>query len=157
MKNRLKAAMKSSISEILETMFFVSLEFDESGNFDDFIQSANGNLSASRLRFGGDLSGSFFFYAPESVLLTITENFLAQDRYSITKNHVEGTLKEITNMIAGSTLSSFDKQALFNLNIPEVIDTNRKFESFDEAGNEQIFFMINSLEGRLAAKLTFSI
>lgn len=61
MKNRLKAAMKSSISEILETMFFVSLEFDESGNFDDFIQSANGNLSASRLRFGGDLSGSFFF------------------------------------------------------------------------------------------------
>jgi CheY-specific phosphatase CheX len=157
MKNRLKAAMKTSISEVLETMFFISLEFDESGRFDDFIQSAKNDLLASRLSFGGDLSGYFFFFTPESVLLTITENFLAQDRYSITKNHVDGTLKEITNMIAGSTFSRFDKHALFNLNIPEVIDINSRSETLNDVPHEQIFFLINSLEGRLAAKLSYKI
>ena len=108
-------AMKNSISEVLETMFFLPVDFSDTVNAEEI------QMSVTKLDFSGPFSGSFVLFIPEEFAVSLTANFLGKDKEKVSEDNVIETSKEVINMIAGSTFANLDDQAVFDLNIPENI------------------------------------
>ena len=118
-RDSLIEAMKTSISEVLETMFFCPVAFPETAKSAGWLPSDNSGIIATKQDFSGPISGSFFLVVPEKAALTLTAAFIGKDEESVSQDHVDETPKEIVNMIAGYTLTILDDLALFELGIPE--------------------------------------
>ena len=149
----MKTAMKNSISEVLETMFFLPLDFPPDSDAGEASWNSDAEKTiAAKLKFSGPFEGHFVFLVPGDSALSIAADFLGIDENSITKDQITETVKEMINMLVGNTFSHYDDQELFNLDIPELI-------SFDEAwgtrsGNEEeILVLFNTLEDQLALKM----
>jgi len=144
-KEVLKAAMKRSISEVLETMFFLPLEFPEGQAQETAGNEGNGTLLVTKLDFHGPFSGSFLFFIPEELTLSLTASFLGEDEAKVTGSDVTGMVKEIVNMIAGNTFSILDDKAMFDLDIPEILDSHGP-----QPGKAGIFIPIRTIGNSLA-------
>ncbi len=120
MKNLLMTAMTNSIFEVLETMFFLALEFVEDPDQDSVRAIKTQPGKACCLSFSGDVSGSVCLMVPEDLLLEMTENFMGEDRDTLQAEHLEGTLSEIVNMVCGNALRNIDATTPFELGIPEI-------------------------------------
>ncbi len=151
-KKALISAMKASISEVLEKMFFLPMDFSEVVNLGELYNSGKDKMLTSKLSFKGPFSGYFRFFMPRDLAFFLTAGFLGEDEGNVSQDQVTGTLKEILNMIAGSTFSVFDNQAVFDLDIPELV-------GFDDLGRdhsnteEEIFVAVNTLDNCLALKM----
>ncbi len=118
-KAMMKKAIMNSISDILETMFYMSIEFKEiQGFMEDFSQSDE--IILSSIIFKGSISGEFHIYISLESLSCMAENFMGVDYESLTEDYITGIIKEFVNMLAGSTLSSLDNREKFQLSIPEI-------------------------------------
>lgn len=125
-------AMKTSISEVLEKMFFLPIDFLDSIDGHQHITEADCFLAS--LSFDGDPSGCFFLCMPSSLAGSVSADFLGIREGDVTKEHITGTVQEMINMLAGNTLSNYDAQAVFNLRIPQLIEETQMgvaLESFD--------------------------
>lgn len=148
----LTSAMKTSIFDVLETMFFLPVDVSESGIADRSIIFDPEKTVASRLDFDGPLSGHFDFLVPENLALSLTANFLGQDESRVSPDQAIETVKEITNMIAGNTFSIFNPRAVFNLDIPQMGRVDGL--NMDHPGSEtDICVLINTLDGCLMLRL----
>ena len=78
-------------------------------------------MKTAAITFSGNFSGTIFLGIPEPLLRTMTENLMGEDIDTLTPEHVDGTLKEALNMIAGSALTRVDKTAYMGLGIPEIV------------------------------------
>ena len=116
MKTQWMTQVMNSIFEVMETMFFLTLEKTKSPPIE--IAEA---LKTSAITFSGEYSGTIFLGIPESLLRTMTENLLGQDISTLTQAHVDGTIKEALNMIAGSALTKVDNTNYMGLGIPEIV------------------------------------
>ena len=151
-KKALISAMKASISEVLEKTFFLPMDFSEVVNLGELYNSGKDKMLTSKLSFKGPFSGYFLFFMPRDLAFFLTAGFLGEDEGNVSQDQVTGTLKEILNMIAGSTFSVFDNQAVFDLDIPELV-------GFDDLGRdhsnteEEIFVAVNTLDNCLALKM----
>jgi len=85
----------------------------------------------------------------------LTENFVGEAKVKITEDHLIGTIKEILNMISGSTFTNYDDQAVFNLDIPEIVDIKNVSEASKKPDYEEIFIPIETVGGKLGVKLEF--
>ena len=150
MKN-LKAAMMTSISSVLETMFFMSTDFSvpQTRNPIDLLQSES--AAACQLEFSGPLSGSFLLVIPETLLVDMAVNFMGLEPEEIGSPQREGTIKELVNMIAGNTFSTLNNQVEFQLAIPELVDA-REITLQTSAENE-IELLTETTGGCLAVKV----
>ena len=117
-RNSLTAAMKTSIFNVLEKMFFLPLELNESRT-SNYLAEIN-KVLCGKLMFKGCFSGQFLFYISECLANTITADFMGMDKKDISTSNVIETLKEIINMIAGNTFALYDDKAVFNLGIPAI-------------------------------------
>ena len=153
MKKNLKTAMMASISNVLETMFFMPLEFDEQVDLEAVGLLGEGKTKVCRLNFKGRFSGYFILFVPEGLLFTFTENFMGMEKDEITKDHINGTLKELLNMVAGDTFTNFDDTLDFQLGIPEQIVFDSIPESGITEGEDEIVTIIETTEGYLAIKI----
>ena len=151
-KEALTAAMKTSISDVLETMFFLPLDVYDTASPEELRIFETEGIMACKLTFSGPFSGRFVFWAPNESALSLTANFLGMDQSGISKDQITETVKEIINMIAGNTFSIFNPQVVFNLDIPQMI----QFEDpcMDHSGSEEeAFIVITTLEDRLALQM----
>ena len=119
MKKQLMIQVVNSIFEVMETMFFLTLEEQNETSMDTLPDPASFKTSA--ITFSGDFSGTIFLQVTQSLLETMTENFLGQDKDTLSTDHVEGTLKEALNMVAGSALTRVDNTVYMGLGIPEIV------------------------------------
>jgi len=122
MMKTLTTAMMTSISEVMETMFYLPVEFGERPA--TLIQSGMDTLKpmACQLEFIGDFSGCFTLLIPKDLLVEMTESFMGESKENLGDEHLTGTLTETLNMIGGNALSQIDSKKPFGLNIPMVID-----------------------------------
>jgi len=113
--------MKTSISEVMETMFFLPVEFGQT-----IVLSRAGldvqDTMACKLAFSGDISGQVILAAPESLVLEMAENFMGEPRDQLTREHLTGTLQEMLNMVCGNALRNTQASTPFELGIPEIIN-----------------------------------
>ena len=123
MKN-LMTLMKTSISEVLETMFYLPVEFRE--NLPPVItESIKKNIKTGcRLKVTGSLSATFQLFIPDQLLLDMTQNFMGEDPENCNEEYLNGTLKEALNMITGNALKSLETKTPPDLDIPEIIDSS---------------------------------
>ena len=116
MKTKMMNQVTHSIFEVMETMFFLTLEERENNEDID-----TGNMKTAAVTFSGSFSGTISLSIPQDLLIVMTENFMGEDMKALSAEHVDGTLKEALNMIAGSALTLLDNTAYMGLGIPEII------------------------------------
>lgn len=112
-------AMKDSISEVLETMFFLPIDRTVIVEKEAFNRALTDELQLVKVEFTGHFSGSFMLLIPDELALFLTASFLGVIEERVLPAHISETKKEIVNMIAGNTLSNFNDQVVFNLGIPK--------------------------------------
>jgi CheY-specific phosphatase CheX len=151
-KNLLKMAMKNSISDVLETMFFLPMDFSDMVDAHELWNTGKDQILAAKLNFDGPLIGDCIFYIPERLAKSITADFMGKEEEGISDDQVKGTVKEIINMIVGNTFSRYDPEAAFNLGIPELVSFNYYFNKVYDAG-DRFYFIIDTLENHLAFQL----
>jgi len=151
--------MTTSISEVLETMFFMTIEATEDTEWTDLTDSTayGENLFASKIDFKGPLSGTFFLMVPERILSGMTEMFMGLEEREVTETHLSGTILEAINIIAGNTFSKLDDQTVFNLEIPESVEAGSLSSIAQSAGKEIIFFRIETPGGNLGLLLLYTL
>lgn len=130
-----------SISEVMETMFYIPVEprngytticesglfldnLDHPEHFKSIFKSGKrvaeaDNIQAATITFHGTFSGEICLIVPEKLLVVMTENFMGEERRHLTDEHLDGTLKETLNMLAGNTFSKIDTESSFCLGVPE--------------------------------------
>jgi CheY-specific phosphatase CheX len=152
-KASLIQAMKLSISKVLEKMFFLPLDFDDSTDSMVLSELENNGALTVTLEFAGPFKGCLFMSMPKDLALHATANFLGKEEDRVSEDDVMGTVKEIINMIAGNTFSTYDDQAVFNLGAPEVIP---EYEGMDDPDRpmDSMHISVNSLKD---SRLTFSV
>ena len=122
MKKILMKAMMTSISEVMETMFFLPVEFGEESTMVKSGIDINKPVQTSQLKFTGDVSGSLFIVVPKDLIGEMAENFMGESQDRLTEAHLSGTLTEMLNMVCGNALSKAKSKVPFELGIPQVID-----------------------------------
>lgn len=158
MKEALKTAMMTSISEVLETMFFMTIETTEGAQWADMMDDVSGEKHyASKIEFSGPLNGFFIFSVPERILSAMAEMFMGMDAADVTETHLSGTISEAINMVAGNTFSKFDDQAVFHLEIPELVDTRTLSKDGGHPEKENVFIRIETPSGYLGLQSFYSI
>ncbi len=128
MKIQLMNQVTNSIFEVMETMFFLTLEKQKQPVPET---PSSDQIKTAAITFSGNFSGTIFLGIPEPLLRTMTENLMGQDIDTLTPDHVDGTLKEALNMIAGSALTRVNKKAYMGLGIPKIVSTPNR-DDIDE-------------------------
>ncbi len=148
MKQMLMTAVKNSISNVMETMFFLPVELGPETKWAD-CRMDTAPVMACQLEFSGDVSGTFILAAPETLVLEMTENFMGESETRLLPVHLSGTLTEMLNMVCGNALSSITASVPFELGIPQVI------ESADIPA-DTVFTLVDTIDAPLAIHLTLA-
>jgi len=151
MKN-LETAMKDSIFNIIETMFFLSLELNPQATITNCGLLDADRIRVSRLDFEGPFAGFFRLYVPERLLLEMTGNFMGLERRSISGAHLEGTIIELINMIVGNSLSTLDNSLEFQLGIPVTEDMDMLPEPDPGTLHGEAWVVPEAINGFLAVR-----
>ncbi len=149
----MKLAMKDSIFKVLEKMFFVPVDVQETpGNADAGDALPNTPQITACLGFNGPSDGIFVLSIPADLAASMAVDFLGVSPETISSEHVTGTVKEMINMLAGSTLSAYEPDSAFNLQIPE-ITTAQKLMTSDSEPDGSITLSIETPDNRMAYRL----
>ncbi len=122
MKKILMPKVTNSIFEVMETMFYFTVEEKKRTAPDVSVLTDVKNSRACKITFSGKQSGVMFLLIPQNVLDAMTRNFLGETEVHLSEEMTDGTLKEALNMIAGSALTQFDEESYMGLGIPEMVD-----------------------------------
>jgi CheY-specific phosphatase CheX len=152
-KSTLTQAMKDSISEVLEQMFFMPIDFS-SPMESDADPEAGPDPIIVRIGFQGPSSGSFVLLMPDDLAWSVSVDFIGTADQSLSSDQVTGTVLEMVNMLAGSTLSLYDHQEMFDLQIPELITFN-DLRAMAEGGADHIMIRIQTLDSQMIFNLFF--
>ncbi len=126
MMKTLMTAMKASISEVLEKMFYLPVEFKESLSSDNMELIKNDITKVCRLKVTGSFSAVFLLFIPDTLLLEMTQNFMGEAEENCTEEYLNGTLKEVLNMIIGNALKTLKTSKPPSLDIPEILNKDVK-------------------------------
>jgi hypothetical protein len=149
-RETLMKAMMVAISNVFETMFFLPVQFAQSGCtlrewfFDRQL------LFGATLSFDGPSSGLLWIAAPVSLVDEITASFLGLGRYEINDEQRGDTIKEALNMMGGNVLSLFNEEGSFALGIPRSVEGISHLENTQGDPNEHSI-LIETKGNRLAA------
>jgi len=114
-------SLKAAISDVLETMFFQSVEILERNSVINSWCEDDLPLLGASLDFHGPCDGIFYLVSPVEVIAEFTANFLGIEN-GVSDAQKEDTLKEAVNMIAGHMFSLFDKEGAYRLEIPVLME-----------------------------------
>ncbi len=120
-KQKLLQAAKTSISEVLETMFFLPIDHTGTVEASDLNRAINNDMELVEVSFSGVFSGTFLLVIPDELALFLTASFLGSIEEKVLPVHINETKKEMANMIAGNTFTHFNDQVEFDLGIPEIV------------------------------------
>ena len=113
----LAEALRSSVSDVLEKMFFVrSLEED------DLQECADDTVMAAQLTFRGEPSGSLRLRIRAKAARVIAADFLGAQEEDLSEREVGDVICELANMICGSVLSRVESSVLFRLDSPRLLE-----------------------------------
>lgn len=146
MKKMMTEMTKTSIFEVFEKMYFISLE---PGEF-EYPAYAMGAF----IDFGGSVRGRLKFLFSRQIATAMVQNMLNLEENEITGQEIEDCLKETANMVCGNLLTKLDANQRFELHMPEffkIADSD-----FIEQDNiEKLAFI--SDDGKLGVILTLFV
>ena len=114
----LMTAMTTSISEVMETMFYLPVEPGGQASLES-CGILSQPCTAGHLTFKGDVSGSLFIVFPDDVAAEMTQNFMGETSEDLKDEFISGTVTETVNMVCGNALKKMDSSIAYELGIPE--------------------------------------
>jgi CheY-specific phosphatase CheX len=144
MKKILMTAMMTSISEVMETMFFLPVEPGPESTLAQ--KGMDTDTLAGCINFSGDASGSLVIVAPRTLVGEMAENFMGESIDALTEEHFSGTMTEMLNMVCGNALSKIESGRPFELGIPEIVAPLEKFET-------EVFTFVATTQSNMAVLL----
>ncbi|MFH2091950.1 MAG: chemotaxis protein CheX [Pseudomonadota bacterium] len=145
MKKILMTAILTSISEVMETMFFLPVEFDRESLLAGCGMDQKNHM-ACQLTFTGDASGRLILIAPRPLVSEMAQNFMGEPKEHLTQAHLSGTLTEMLNMVCGNALSKTRSTIPYELGIPEMIDAQ-------QIPDKDIYTIVETTESKMAVLL----
>ena len=109
-----KPFMESAVSEVLESMCFISSE----GEAADMAGSSYSDWIRGELDFSGSPGGTFGIAVPPSTAVAIAANFLGEDESDLSAEQTVEVVCELTNMVCGTLLAQLDSRQAFSLSSP---------------------------------------
>lgn len=146
MKKILMKAVMTSISEVMETMFFLPVEIGDEMKLGDSEIDQSKPIMVSELKFTGDVSGSLSILAPKNLVGEMAENFMGEAKGLLTDDHLSGTLTEMLNMVCGNALSKTDSKIPFELGIPLMIDGKK-------ISDKELLTIVETTQSKMAIRL----
>lgn len=122
MKTQWQTKMKDVISDLLETMFFLSVEFEAETLTTRYDLESSISLARDLQKMQIDLRMT------EPFARVAAANFLGIDENEVTVDDIEDVVKEIANMVAGSYMTLLE-HGDWQLGIPSM----KHLESSNEA------------------------
>lgn len=147
MKETLTGRVTDSIFEVMETMFYLTVEEDTRPVEDVSSLFDEKKLKACRITFSGKFSGAIYLLVGAKTLETMAAHFTGEDPDTMTDEHLDGALKEALNMIAGNALTKVDKQSYMGLGIPELVTPS-------DIGPSGARVAFNTSAGKMAAVIS---
>ena len=144
-KGSLIKAMKVSISEVLEKMFFLPLDFDDSHASIILSKLENGVLFVAKLDFSGPFTGYCLLFIPKDLASYVTANFLGKEEDHVSEDDVTGTVREIINMITGNSFSAYNSRMVVNLGVPEMVRMDEVMRDLQKS-KEAVYVSVNTLK-----------
>ena len=150
MRETMTMNMKQAISNVLELMFFLPIQFtkNECPVSEWLIQDQV--YTGATLGFTGLVSGSYYLLIPAVMAKEITANFLGLSEEEVNEAQESDTVKEALNMIGGHMLSLVDKPDGYQLGIPEII-SEAGFDMNADTGKKENVIYIEAEGNHLAA------
>lgn len=144
---KIRQALKSSIFEVFEKMFFVFLEPAEGF-------PAEKGVCRAWIRYSGNHSGSIDLLFAPALAEKMVRNLLLKDDDEVTEQDMEDCLKESANMVCGNFLRILDSSVTFDLTIPEY-ERHRTMVEIEAGGRvgECILLNFQSDSGALSVVL----
>jgi hypothetical protein len=118
MKPTIWIMMRDAISNVLETMFFLVPEFEETQSTRAF-QAGPFFLESSITMDGEAQNLRLLFRVTRDFVSMITANFLGIGREEVTHEEMGDTLKELANMVGGDCLARLPTNS-WELGIPKL-------------------------------------
>jgi len=75
---------------------------------------------------------------------------LTLERSQIEDRHLSGMIKEVLNMVAGNTFSTYNPDHVYDLGIPERVPAETVARVLAETGAEPNFLIVDTSDGRVA-------
>lgn len=119
-----RSAMKDAISEVLETMFYVSVDFGE-----DLLRGEACDCESLIALYNEVQNVEISFKTREEFARMLSANLLGVDENEVSSDDLEDTMKEFTNMVTGSYKSRIDMDNEWELGIPRIKMTPRRKDS----------------------------
>jgi CheY-specific phosphatase CheX len=116
-ENAVRHALRDSVSEVLERMFFVDVLAESA---DPAADASSGEITAA-LTFQGEPSGWFRLRLTTAAARQIAADFLGIDEVGVSDIQTSDVVRELTNMICGSVLSRIENSAIFRLDEPRIV------------------------------------
>jgi CheY-specific phosphatase CheX len=111
-------SLSAAAADVLETMFFSPVTSEAAPD-----TSHSEHALMACLKFSGGRSGSFTVSVSAGAADTIAANFLGEETNAPEPGQVRDVICELANMICGSALSRLDREAHFDLQHPELVET----------------------------------
>lgn len=108
-----RLAMKDAISEVLETMFFVFVEFDEGLAIRQL-----GECESGISLLGSEGAVDISLMASHEFARMISANLLGVEENDVTSLDLEDTMKELANMVGGCFKARVDSDNRWELGLP---------------------------------------
>jgi CheY-specific phosphatase CheX len=138
-------------------MFFLSLDFfHDDTDIRDLWAPGGDHVLAAKLNFSGPMSGDAIFCIPKKLALSITADFMGKNEEEISDHQIDGTVKEIINMVIGNTFSMYDPDVVFDLGVPELVAFNDFPKKLSDSEN-RFSMVIETLENYLAFQMTVRV
>ncbi|RLB44249.1 MAG: hypothetical protein DRH12_00350 [Deltaproteobacteria bacterium] len=153
-RETLKKAMRDSISEILETMFFMPSEYSEEKDISGVINPPDVAVVSARLTYTGRLTGTFFVVVPVPLAEELTGNLLGVNTGVVEQEEIGATVKELLNMVAGKTFSLYDSKSVFELGVPELIEVETVLSGKSDEHRKQVVAVFDTIKNPLGFKIT---
>ncbi|NLI82498.1 MAG: chemotaxis protein CheX [Deltaproteobacteria bacterium] len=134
--------MKDAISEVLETMFFMFVDFDGDCPGDHY-SDCESFISLKNNKGRVDIA----FKVREEFARMISANLLGLDELDVTQEDMEDTMKEFANMVGGNYKARFDVNNQWELGIPQF--RNLTGTSGDPADAGLLFFCFGRSMGKV--------
>lgn len=119
----LERELTSAATEVLETMFFATVEGEQDG-----VEETSDDRIRARLDFRGASSGRLELSMNLESAEELAANFLGSAGHFGTESDSRLVVSELANMVCGTMLSHLDKHAVFCLDAPALMPNSEKLE-----------------------------
>jgi len=151
MLENLRQTVISVVSNVFETMFFLTLELQEEGWAEGMSSlTSSSTFFRGEIGFHGRQSGRLRLYLPSELAKAMATNFLGLEEGTATESQTQDMVSELCNVVCGNLLSQLDRKTVWDLSLPRTLPiSSSEIKKEDEGSGIMLSFNTEGDEVRV--------